>query len=357
MGKRRRSVSRDRRPKKSKRLIQILENVEERLANLEKESRRRCRTLDSSSSNESRSPTASSGAPSPSSSMLEPPEQDTGFVERSDDLPQDVTPQAHCSTQATPTPASVHAPLSEDIVDILGRREPDDQQWGPPLHSDVVLRWEPILKSGLSETDAKALIHKHLPPENFKAMSAPRLNLVIERAVSNSHLLRDQKLSALQQQIAASLAAMSQLITAMLTDGGGGNRQYISLINDASRLLLNVLHEQTVARRGLLAINLSKDFQNVNQNIPLDSFLFGENLEERLKLSKDLEASGKILKAKEQKAPKAPGYAPPLNSRAPPRQQGNRRERSRFYHTIPTPRKQPTYSSRQPRRGTTRRTQ
>nr|CAH7736525.1 unnamed protein product [Callosobruchus chinensis] len=46
-------------------------------------------------------------------------------------------------------------------------------------------------------------------------MTAPRVNLIIERAVSNAHLLRDQKLSTLQQQVAASLAAISQLITAM----------------------------------------------------------------------------------------------------------------------------------------------
>nr|CAI5851468.1 unnamed protein product [Callosobruchus analis] len=57
-----------------------------------------------------------------------------------------------------------------DIVDILGRQEPEDYQWGPLLHPDVLLRWEHILNSGLSETDVKALILQHLPPENFKAM-------------------------------------------------------------------------------------------------------------------------------------------------------------------------------------------
>nr|CAI5853777.1 unnamed protein product [Callosobruchus analis] len=165
MGKRRHSVSRDRSHKKSRRLIQMLEIMEKRLANLENGSRR----LDSSSSassDECCSSTESSGA---SSSILAPPEQAAVSVQRSD----------------------------ASSRDILGRREPEDHQWGPPLHPDVLLRWEPILNSGLSETDVKALILQHLPPENFKAMSALRLNLVIERAISNSHLLRDQKLSVL----------------------------------------------------------------------------------------------------------------------------------------------------------------
>nr|CAI5845265.1 unnamed protein product [Callosobruchus analis] len=175
----------------------MLENMEKRLANQENVSRRRSRRLDSSSSDESCSSTESSGASSPSSSVLAPPEYPAVSVQCTHDKTHGVTSQAHSSTQATPAP--LHVPLSEDNVDILGRREPEDHQWGPPLHTNVLLRWEPILNSVLSETDVKVLIQQRLPPENFKVMSSPRLNLVIERAISNSHLLRDQKLSVLQQ--------------------------------------------------------------------------------------------------------------------------------------------------------------
>jgi len=230
-------------------------------------------------------------------------------------------------------PQEAPGSLSDDVVAILGEKADSKISWGPNVHPDLVPRWKALLASGLSEDEKKLLIQKYPPPENLQHMGAPILNPVVLKAISTSNAQRDQRMASSQSQMAATLSALGRLLTLILAEEGGGNRQHISLLNDASRLLMDSFHQQTLARRGLIAVNLSKEFQEINNNIPLDPFLFGENLEERLKNTKSLEDSGKTLKPKISKTPYK-GTAGALNYKAPPRQhQGTRREGSKFHQS------------------------
>ncbi|CAH1992555.1 unnamed protein product [Acanthoscelides obtectus] len=241
------------------------------------------------------------------------------------------------------------APLSEDLIDILGKKDTSPEPLGPKIHEDLLLRWEKILKTGLSDDDRKSLLSKLPPPENFTTLSAPLLNPVVQKAISPSNLLRDERLTKLQSLVAASLSGIGQVCSLLLSEEGGGDRRYIKLLNNAGRMLADLWHSQNITRRELISINLSKEFQEATKDIPLDTFLFGQNLDERMKATKSSKEYRKILKAKPPKTITKTHYQAPtssqrfpattrsLNHRAPSRyQQGTNRQRSRYYNkTVP----------------------
>lgn len=110
------------------------------------------------------------------------------------------------------------------MVAILGEQEPLVKNVRPKLHNHLVTRWSHIIACGLSDDDRKLLCHKHPPPENFQVIAAPKLNPIIEKAISSSNLQRDQRLAATQDQLATCLASIGQLFTLVLAEEGGGNR-------------------------------------------------------------------------------------------------------------------------------------
>lgn len=234
-------------------------------------------------------------------------------------------------------------PLSDDILQILGKKEASPKIVGPKIHEDLIPRWKYIMINGLSDEQRKTLLFKLPPPENFENLTSPQINAVLEKAISQSNLARDKKLSNCQALVAGSLSAIGQVLSSILTkEGEGGDRQHIELLNDAGRMLTDLWHSQTVTRRELIAINLTNEFQEANKEIPLDNSLFGQDLQERLKATKNLEDCGKTLKAK---VPKANGKnlsrqpaasSRTLNSRAPTRYpRGTFRSRSQYYQQVP----------------------
>ncbi|VEN36630.1 unnamed protein product [Callosobruchus maculatus] len=242
------------------------------------------------------------------------------------------------------------APLSEDIVEILGKKSTPPTLTGPKIHEDLVSRWKIVLNAGLSDDERSSLLSKLPPPKNFQIVSAPRLNAVVQKALSPSNLSRDERLAKLQNVVAASLAGVGQVCSMILAEEGGGDRRYIELLNNTGRLLADLWHSQNTTRRDLISINLSKEFQEVTEEVPLDTYLFGENLDEKMKANKTSEDYGKILKAKTTKTTskgahhaiptssrqRVPVTARALNYRAPSRwQKGTTRERSRYYQTVP----------------------
>ncbi|CAH1963720.1 unnamed protein product [Acanthoscelides obtectus] len=325
----------------TRKLRKIINNLDARLRAMEKQgrpSRSRIRRISNSPSSSSSDSSSRSCSTSDAASNENTPRRST--TRRSpfaDALAENDVRSEEISFST--------APLSEDVIDILGKKDTSPEPLGPKIHEDLLLRWEKILKTGLSDDDRKSLLSKLPPPENFTTLSAPLLNPVVQKAISPSNLLRDERLTKLQSLVAASLSGIGQVCSLLLSEEGGGDRRYIELLNNAGRMLADLWHSQNITRRELISINLSKEFQEATKDIPLDTFLFGQNLDERMKATKSSEEYRKILKAKPPKTITKTRYQAPtssqrfpattrsLNHRAPSRyQQGTNRERSRYYN-------------------------
>ena len=159
-------------------------------------------------------------------------------------------------------------------------------------------------------------------------------------AVPPQTLRRDERLTSRQSQIGACLAAIGATVTSLLKSEGGDMKQ-IEALCDTGRLLADVHYAETSSRRELLAINLNKSLRETLNEGSVDSWLFGENLEARMKVSKELEKSGAILKADKTKIalrrPQPSTSANFLNPKGPLRNWGNQSGRQ----TRPIPNHRP----------------
>nr|CAH7769655.1 unnamed protein product [Callosobruchus chinensis] len=170
---------------------------------------------------------------------------------------------------------------------------------------------------------------KYPCPENGLVLRALKLNPVIKEATTEAVKTRDHRLSNLQAQIGSCLAAIGLVITNLLKEEGGGNKQHIGKLSDSGRLLSDLYNLETISRRNLVSMNLNKDLKETLLYSPIDEWLFGESLDERLKTAKSL-----------QPTTKKPGSSKPsLNFRSPSYQ------KQRVGVTRQLPRNRPTKES------------
>lgn len=215
--------------------------------------------------------------------------------------------------------------LDATILALLGDEKPSPEILGPDLHVDLATRWSFALQSGLSEDSVTSLMKKYPPAANCILLKGPRLNPEVASAINDQVARRDSNLLSLQDHIGAALSALGQLATALVSEEGGPKHSYIELASDASRLLLAFHHKYSVIRRDLLVLNLRKDLKDTLTNVSADGWLFGKNLGERIKASKDIEKTGLDLKpVKALKSPstasRQPSKSAPENFFRPPRQ-------------------------------------
>ncbi|VEN62220.1 unnamed protein product [Callosobruchus maculatus] len=206
--------------------------------------------------------------------------------------------------------------LGSDLLQMLGDEPAISPVHGPPIHEAIVTRWTNVLKNGLDETAKQDLLQKHLAPENFKSLTVPQLNPEVSAALTAQLLRRDERLVHKQQVLAAGISAVAQVLSSMLEEKEGGNTPYIQSLSNAGRLLCHLHYSETITRKELIAINLNKDLKDTLSDAPIDNFLFGEALEDRVKAAKNLEKSSEELKQVRPKVFKQPSQNP-LNSRGP----------------------------------------
>nr|CAH7742677.1 unnamed protein product [Callosobruchus chinensis] len=75
------------------------------------------------------------------------------------------------------------------------------------------------------------------------------------------------------------------VLSLVLQEEGGGNRQYIELLSDAGKLLTDIHHTETVAK------NHKNEVKQTLNEASVDDLLFGSNLGDKPKTSKNLEKS------------------------------------------------------------------
>lgn len=217
--------------------------------------------------------------------------------------------------QATATPDAVESNLDPTVEVILGTA-PTQTSKDPLLHAAVASRWTSVLIEGLHEDTKPALIKKYCVPENLPLLKVPQLNPEIRAAISSQILKRDQRLVQKQEQLGACISALGRAVTLLLEKKGGGDElNHLELLSDAARLLCDYHHTETTIRRELITINLNKDLKDTLSEAPVDNFLFGQSLEERIKAAKSLERSCSDLKPVKSKIVRK--LPRPLNTRGP----------------------------------------
>ncbi|KAB0804879.1 hypothetical protein PPYR_01849 [Photinus pyralis] len=166
------------------------------------------------------------------------------------------------------------------------------------VHPAVADRWENILKSGLDAAAVATFVQKYPPAENCTFMGVPKLNPEIEAAFTEALKGRDARLSKLQGNLGAALAAIGKGLSLCLQEGEGIHfpLPLIECLSDAGRLIADCHYQHSMARRFIATSNINKSSRATLTKAPIGDWLFGDALSERVKAAKVLERASNDLK-------------------------------------------------------------
>ncbi|XP_031341843.1 uncharacterized protein LOC116169806 [Photinus pyralis] len=154
---------------------------------------------------------------------------------------------------------------------------------------------------------------------NCPLLEPPKVNREVKNSVSEATLARDSRLMAMQSRICSALSALGSAINILLIEDEDTSRLLVEKCSDAARLIADLHHEQSQARRMILKGALNKDLAATLTEVSVDGWLFGDNLSDRIKAAKALDKTTVELRARSASNPVAPRAVPSLNFRGPPR--------------------------------------
>nr|CAH7730411.1 unnamed protein product [Callosobruchus chinensis] len=194
-------------------------------------------------------------------------------------------------------------PEAVNITSILGEDEIPEKCFSGPILEELVPRYEKVLLGGMKEETRVELIRKYLPPEDMKAIVPPKINPEVKVAIQANAIQRDNRLSKIQEQLAAVISALVQFTSDLAKKGGEENLGYIATSNDALRLLCDVFHHESVSRRELLLLNVNRDLKETLKNTAISELLFGT---EQLPQKDEESSSSSSLSSQKQQQEKTP---------------------------------------------------
>jgi hypothetical protein len=253
------------------------------------------------------------------------------------------------STTPASTPASAApAPLPAQILEALGDPKAKDEPLGPKIQEEISKRWGRVLVDGLNKEQRQALHEKFLFPENFKLAKAPLLNPEIAPVLSEPVRNRDNLLQKSQNVLGRGISGLTNL-TSSLIDEDTDKVEIIRKLSEITQIFLDLHHDNTKTRRKLIITSLDKKFTSMISDVKRDEFLFGSNLNEKIKASKTAERSGLQVRRSDSGPSRRQIYHHSGNWRGPPRHQGSskpRRGGPRNRYWPQTTRRQPPTAQR-----------
>ncbi|CAH0546091.1 unnamed protein product [Brassicogethes aeneus] len=197
---------------------------------------------------------------------------------------------------ADPNDGSVNIPLPKSILEIIGRNKEENTKVSCSLRKEIADTWSGIIKEGLKDAEKADIMKNYLPPDHFKELRGPKLNLEVAAAVNESTLNRDNRLLKTQAQMGHGLAAMGEAFSLLLEKGDKADVRVIQCLSDAGKLIADLFYSQSSTRRELVSLNLKKEMKTTLNNAEVGDWLFGEKLDERVKTSKNIEKLSDELK-------------------------------------------------------------
>lgn len=240
------------------------------------------------------------------------------FIFADDNLRPKAAIVDHSANQENKDPNAQLEDLDQEVLELIGKRLSDEKKVDIPIRQEVADRWLDILKQGLPADMRLDLIKKYPVPENCTMVNPPKLNLEVQARLTDPNKKRDDRILAKQAKLAAALAALAKVISAVLKSK---DNTLLAYVNDAARLLVDLQRDESLIRRALVIANFNSPAAKevLSATVP-DDWLFGFDLAEKFKAAKALEAPLKALEPTPKvPAPKQPSATGSKNSKNPPR--------------------------------------
>jgi len=85
------------------------------------------------------------------------------------------------------------------------------------------------------------------------------------------------------------LGAVGKAISITLKTDTPGKLELLEKLSDGGRLLASIYRDEFLARKNIIMANLNVSMKTTLSNTSVDEWLFGGDLEEKIKIAKNLE--------------------------------------------------------------------
>lgn len=207
-------------------------------------------------------------------------------------------PEKNPNTSETPNPEKEKLEeLDFDVLEAIGKRLTSDKTHAAPVHKDIEVRWKEIYKDGLPKEAKEEIFKKYSLPENCVFLEAPKLNLEVKASLQEPVVSRDSRLVLKQIKVSVCLSALSSVLHQILKKEEINTIQFIEKISDACKILVDLQRDEGLTRRSLILNNIVASLRETLKETEMDEYLFGKNLNEKLKAAKLIQKSGAELKS------------------------------------------------------------
>ncbi|KAB0790143.1 hypothetical protein PPYR_15532 [Photinus pyralis] len=191
--------------------------------------------------------------------------------------------------------------IPEELSSILGENPTIDTKGSFALHDAIRLRWDHILKQGLSDPELDRIKSRCLKSSNLN-LEAPVVNPEISTILSKPNLTRDASHSSYQNQLGLAMAELGRALNLVLEEESNIPKQVkndlLQNLSDSGRMLASLFHNISCVRRTVIYPLLNKNMKDLTEKTqPFGGLLFGPDLPETIKTAKQLDTAGKELKA------------------------------------------------------------
>nr|CAI5854854.1 unnamed protein product [Callosobruchus analis] len=198
---------------------------------------------------------------------------------RDDCFPSNSSNIMNCSEADENVALVVEAPVTDTVLDLFGEDPSHDKKTGADMLPDLAKRFNYSLANGFEREVITKLIAKHPPAANCSGLVPPILNPEIAEAFKNRDKVREDKfLLSMQESVAATIMALYKETKAALDANKSAE-----FLADSTKLILETFHKISLHRRYLLSPLLNIKYKKMLESQPIDKFLYGEDLLEKLK--------------------------------------------------------------------------
>ncbi|XP_063979898.1 uncharacterized protein LOC135163921 [Diachasmimorpha longicaudata] len=190
--------------------------------------------------------------------------------------------------------------LPPELLDIRGEDPSKPKEVPITFNAAIKVRMEKWLQEGLQEDVKKSILEKY-PKKGELRLETPKINVEIRAALSEIAKKRDVHFVNSQNSAGSALSALGAAMSMVVDNPEDGIDQelLVSYLWDASKLMCDVFHQFSVARRSFITPLLNKSVKPTVEATKPDEWLYGEKFAEQIKEAKTVENACANIKAPE----------------------------------------------------------
>ncbi|XP_073942299.1 uncharacterized protein [Choristoneura fumiferana] len=205
---------------------------------------------------------------------------------------------------------------NQEFLEMMGEELPSTTST-TKIDDTIQKQWSHWMTKGLTDETRKDLLKKYSREGTFRT-EAPKVNLEIVSHLTEIAKKRDQHFTDTQNCVGTSLISLGAAISMLMEnpEDGVDHMQLMKYLWDSGKILTDIFHQHSVARKSFITPNLDKDIKSTLEATDSDEWLYGVKLNEQVKDAKNIKKASASLKAPEKSSIKK--TTTQVNWRGPP---------------------------------------